>query len=126
MSRRRPARRCRAHRHDGQPCAAYAITGGAVCRMHGGGAPQVRSAARRRIEQAQMNAALEAMWNRYVQERQAWQDARVAETAELLGMPAEEVTDVDITWARAVHGRPGGEETAPRLRVDQRYGPHSR
>jgi hypothetical protein len=73
-----------------------------------------------------MSAALEVMWSRYKAEWRAWQDARVAEAAELLDMPAEQVTVVDIGWARAVHGRPGGEETAPRLRVDARYGPRSR
>lgn len=36
---------CSARRQDGQPCRARAITGAAVCRVHGGRAPQVRTAA---------------------------------------------------------------------------------
>lgn len=33
----------------GKPCKAHAITGGTVCRTHGGSAPQVRDAARLRL-----------------------------------------------------------------------------
>ena len=36
-------------KNGGKPCRAQAIAGGTVCRMHGGGAPQVREAARLRI-----------------------------------------------------------------------------
>jgi hypothetical protein len=42
--------RCTARRRDGQPCRAFAITGGYVCRVHGGHARQVRAAAARRWE----------------------------------------------------------------------------
>ena len=46
-------RRCRAHstRHGGQ-CGMPAIKGAAVCRAHGGAAPQVKQAARVRLEMA--------------------------------------------------------------------------
>lgn len=40
---------CTAKRSNGQPCKASAIRGGRVCVTHGGSAPQVRDAARRRI-----------------------------------------------------------------------------
>ncbi len=40
---------CKAKRSNGQPCGAHAIRGGTVCVAHGGGAPQVRDAARRRL-----------------------------------------------------------------------------
>jgi hypothetical protein len=46
-------RRCTAHRSgDGKPCGAWAIRGGFVCRVHSGGAPQVKAAARRRLDHA--------------------------------------------------------------------------
>lgn len=45
-------RRCTARRHDGQPCRRYAARGATVCRVHGGAAPQVQAAARRRLQQA--------------------------------------------------------------------------
>jgi hypothetical protein len=44
------AQRCTAHRSNGQPCSAFAVTGGLVCVAHGGRAPQVRAAAARRWE----------------------------------------------------------------------------
>lgn len=47
-----PAVRCTARRQDGQPCKAMAARGANVCRVHGGSAPQVRNAAKRRLEQA--------------------------------------------------------------------------
>jgi hypothetical protein len=50
--RPRPARRCRAHRTNGQPCEAYAMVGGFVCSAHGGRAPHVRAAAARRFADA--------------------------------------------------------------------------
>ena len=40
---------CTAKRSNGQKCRANAIKGGNVCATHGGSAPQVRDAARRRL-----------------------------------------------------------------------------
>ncbi len=49
--------RCTAKaRTTGNRCKAYAITGATVCRMHGGSAPQVKEAARRRILELVMPA----------------------------------------------------------------------
>ena len=50
--------RCTAHRSDGGECQAWAIHGGRVCAAHGGRAPQVRAAARRRLESAALTAYL--------------------------------------------------------------------
>lgn len=41
--------RCTAKRKNGEPCRNRPILGGNVCRMHGGGAPQVRKRAQERI-----------------------------------------------------------------------------
>lgn len=46
---RAPVQICTAHTQSGRACRAHAITGARVCRMHGGAAPQVREAAKRRI-----------------------------------------------------------------------------
>lgn len=44
--------RCTAHSsRTGEPCKKYAIIGGNVCSTHGGSAPAVKEAARRRIAQ---------------------------------------------------------------------------
>ena len=55
MPRKLPARLrlrvpCGATRTNGQPCRAWAIHGGTVCATHGGRAPQVVEAARRRLD----------------------------------------------------------------------------
>src|ERR1700691_4851910 len=44
-----PRERCHARTRTGRQCKAKAIEGGFVCRVHGGSAPQVRLAARRRV-----------------------------------------------------------------------------
>lgn len=43
---------CRAHsKQSGAPCKKLAVPGATVCRNHGAGAPQVRAAAARRVEE---------------------------------------------------------------------------
>lgn len=49
VGRKRQAIKCKGHCSDGRPCANYAMNGSAVCSVHGGRAPQVRAAARRRV-----------------------------------------------------------------------------
>jgi len=63
MARRPWGERCTAHRTDGTPCGAWAIRGGYVCRMHGGSAPQVKAAARRRLWE-EWERRQEARWAR--------------------------------------------------------------
>ncbi len=41
--------KCKAKRTDGEPCKAWPIKGAEVCRVHGGRAPQVKAAAKRRV-----------------------------------------------------------------------------
>jgi hypothetical protein len=41
--------RCKAHTRSGRQCGSHPIRGGAVCRMHGGGAPQVKAKAMDRL-----------------------------------------------------------------------------
>lgn len=53
----RPSTLCTAKNGRGNPCKAHAITGGKVCRSHGGSAPQVIAAAVRRILMAADPAA---------------------------------------------------------------------
>ena len=60
MARVRQARRCRAHRKDGQPCRCYAVTGAYVCRMHGAAAGQVKRKARERVIEASAGRTLAA------------------------------------------------------------------
>jgi len=48
-----PQRICQANRTNGEPCKAFAMRGQLVCRKHGGGAPQNRRAAERRLAKAE-------------------------------------------------------------------------
>ena len=41
--------RCSARRSSGEPCRKYAVAGATVCSVHGGRAPQVKAAGRRRL-----------------------------------------------------------------------------
>lgn len=52
LSKVLPAVRCTARKQNGEPCRAMAARGATVCRVHGGSAPQVKAAAKRRIDQA--------------------------------------------------------------------------
>jgi hypothetical protein len=45
-------RRCTARNRAGKPCRRYTARRGNVCRLHGGAAPQVKAAAKRRLDQA--------------------------------------------------------------------------
>lgn len=51
---------CTARRRDKKRCEAQAIEGGSVCRKHGGSAPQVAIAARRKVLLEEMLAAGQA------------------------------------------------------------------
>ena len=47
-----PKARCTAHSsRTGEPCKAWPVRGATVCRKHGGGAPQVRAAAEKRLQE---------------------------------------------------------------------------
>jgi hypothetical protein len=46
--------RCTAHRSNGQPCRAWSIRGGFVCRVHGGAIGRVRAQAEFRLWQARL------------------------------------------------------------------------
>ncbi len=59
-----PSVLCGATRKDGQRCRAWAISGGWVCRMHGGAAPAVRGAALERLAQSREAAAVSRQWHR--------------------------------------------------------------
>jgi hypothetical protein len=48
---------CKARRRNGEPCRNPPMMGAAVCRMHGGAAPQVRARAQQRILEASDLAA---------------------------------------------------------------------
>jgi hypothetical protein len=52
LSKVLPAVQCTARKQNGEPCRARPARGANVCRVHGGSAPQVKAAAKRRLAQA--------------------------------------------------------------------------
>lgn len=126
VARVRPARPCSARRTNGQPCRAFAIVGGRVCRAHGGAAGQVRRAARLRVVEGQFRRAFDLAWARHQVELREWQADRIVAVAELLDIPVEQVTPAAIGCCTALHGVPEPIEAAPQLRVDGRRGPRPR
>lgn len=126
MARVRQARRCKARRTDGRPCGAYAIVGGVVCRAHGGAAPQVKRAARRRADEDMVIRAALVGVARWQAEVAEWRERRIIATATVLDMRPEDVTTGDILAATWMPGGPESWDTKPRPRVDHRYGPRRR
>lgn len=53
--------KCAGRKTNGEPCGNYPMKGGTVCRKHGGGAPQVRAAAKRRLALAEATAELDRL-----------------------------------------------------------------
>jgi hypothetical protein len=125
VARIRQARRCRAHRGDGQPCRAWAMAGQFVCRVHGGSAPRARYAAHCRLTEANCLREFEVTYARWLRELAAWHLERVTVTAQLLGIPVADVRPSDIGCCRGWFGVPAGPETAPRIRHDRRFGPRA-
>jgi hypothetical protein len=81
---------CKAKRRDGNRCNSDAIKGGTVCRMHGGGAPQVRDAAKQRLLEM-VNPALAALSQVISQKKD--NKARVAASNSVLDRAGFKPTD---------------------------------
>lgn len=59
MDDARDPRRCAGtSKQTGEPCGLYPVPGATVCKWHGGGAPQVRAAARRRLAEREAATTL--------------------------------------------------------------------
>jgi hypothetical protein len=80
----------------GSVAGAYAIVGGSVCRMHGGGAPQVRFAAQQRVEAERVRRRVYRNVERAFTLRERWEEARARWVAGVLGISP---TDAEAsTW----------------------------
>ncbi|HZU54831.1 MAG TPA: hypothetical protein VFA06_03075 [Actinocrinis sp.] len=123
MARVRWARKCAARRRNGLPCGNYAISGGKVCRVHGGSARQVRRAAQRRLLEASAYRALAAAMERLKRERTDWAVARVLAASDVLGIAVEQLVRSDVWSAAAISDHPDLHAPEPRLRFDRRFGP---
>lgn len=125
MARMRQARRCKARRSNGQPCRAWAISGGYVCSAHGGRARHVRHAARVREAERTLHRAFDPAYERWRREAEDWQVRRFLAAADILGVSVADVTPGDIVYL-VWEGQLPGEDSAPMVRIDRRYGPRTR
>jgi hypothetical protein len=75
------SRRCAARNRAGNRCGKRPIPGGTVCRLHGGGAPQVAKAARARLA-ALVDPAIDALGELLKQRRH--QPARLGAVRDVL------------------------------------------
>lgn len=121
VARVRQARRCSARRTNGEPCRAYAIVGGTVCRTHGGSAPQVRRAATLAEYERRLRIHFDRSYSRWLAEWKSWQLDRMIVTSQLLDIPLKDVTPFDIGWCHAWYGQPASEDAAPQMRMDRRF-----
>lgn len=125
MARKRQGRRCKARRSDGQPCRAYAVLGAEVCAVHGGRAPRVRVNGLTRYWKGRVGYGYDMAYARWRKEVTDWQVRRILGAASILGISPADVTPGDLLWL-VIDGQLPGEATAPRIRVDRRYGPRNR
>jgi hypothetical protein len=75
----------------------------------------------RRVE-ASVAAAIRDAQARLERETLAFHVERVTTTADLLGIPVEQVGRWDIIRCRMEYGVPASLDEAPKLRFDRRYG----
>lgn len=98
--------KCRGTSRSGEPCKLPPIKGGAVCRMHGGKAPQVQAAAARRVAEAEaareMERAMVTLGSRVgdvdparaLLDEIAWTHAHV----QWLRVKVQELSPKDLAW----------------------------
>lgn len=118
-----PARSyCSARKKDGTPCRRAPINGASVCRVHGGAAPQVVAAAKRRLMEASKDMA--ALLMRIAEDEAVPPAVRLGAIRDVLdraGVTAK--TEVEITvapWQQLIDGIVS-EVDDDRIRPQSRY-----
>lgn len=95
--------RCKATARSGNRCKRRPIPGGTVCAMHGGKAPQVATAARRRLEERQAILAVETLGlPREVDPHTALLEElhRTAGAVQWLGAVVADLDRDELVWGR--------------------------
>jgi hypothetical protein len=112
---------CLAHRKsDGKPCGGQPRNGADVCRMHGGGAPQVKTAAAERVRQAEIVEAVRTfgLTRDGVSEEQALREelSRTLGHIAWLTVVVADLGAEDVFWGRTAEetGRESGSGTGQR------------
>lgn len=109
-----PSVKCSAIRSNGEPCARWAIVGGTVCPTHGGSAPQVREAARRRIQTLAPDA-LDTMVSLLDSPSEAVRQRAAADILDRAGLKSADVI-VEVSPDQVNELLDGGIERAMRKR----------
>lgn len=95
--------RCTAHTGGGKPCQRWPVDGANVCATHGGRAPQVKAAAKRRLElQAAERAVVTFGLPREVDPHEALLEEvhRTAGAVEWLRAQVQALDPAVLTWGR--------------------------
>jgi hypothetical protein len=93
--------KCKAHARTGKPCGHRAMAGCAVCHYHGGKAPQVMAAARRRLAATDACIRYEITADWVTQRLAAIADATIGETGVILPDGSYEVDLSTLTQQQA-------------------------
>jgi len=126
MPRIRWALRCRARsrRSGGNRCAAWAVRGAYVCKVHGGSLRRTRQEAMVRLLEKALNKEFAVVYRKWQEAVRQFHVDRILTTSRLLGIPPERVDMFDIIECRRRHGVPPYEDQAPTLADvprDKRY-----
>jgi hypothetical protein len=112
------ARACTGHRRrDGAPCTKNALAGQDVCRSHGGGSPQAKAAAVRRVTEQKAEAIMgrfagpvDTTPTRALLDSVRWVAGYVEFLREQVARITNDATDVDdLIWGKTKH-KTGGDD----------------
>lgn len=106
---------CHGHRGNGEPCRAWAVRGGYVCKVHGGSLVRTQRAAEVRLAQLAVHRAFDQAWAKWQWQLAEFHANRILVTSEMLGIPVERVSWIDIAVCHAEHGVPPLIDEAPRI-----------
>lgn len=118
------SKRCAGHsKATGKACRARHITGGTVCRQHGGAAPNARRGAAQRVAVAEVQGFLAAagVGDGTVDYLQALEELLVAKHAEVNAVRTQvrQLEAGDLVWGRVEASRKVGGEDWGKRRVER-------
>ncbi len=96
--------KCSSKRSNGEPCGNWPMAGQRVCRKHGGGSPQAKAAAERRMQTAQATQAVVTFGlPREVDPRDALLEEvyRAAGAVDWLQQQVQALTPDQVVWGKA-------------------------